>query len=493
MTRGDEPDLRRSDRESRAQRLGFALRGLAADLVSERRKVAELRRHVAELTSRLASLQATQGRAQAEPSQLLRACPPWARWNGERERRYTLGVEEELMLLDSERCVLAQSSDRVLARLSDELSLSVSPETHAAVIELRTGVHTNVDGVVGELAGLRGRLAHELGEMGLSAAAAGTYPLRTREQTIVSGAARYRLLDDSLRSLAHREPTMALHVHVGVPEPVDAIRLLNGLRRSVPVLLALSANSPFSQGRDGGFDSMRTVIFQAFPRTGPPPPFAGYADYVDALDAVIGPGAVPDPNFFWWDVRPQPKLGTVEVRVMDAQSTLADVPPLVALIQSLSRLELEGDPPQPAPNAEVLAENRFLAARDGMDARLIEPATGRLVPVRAMLDTMLAECRPHALALGCASELEQVRLLAASNGAHRQRTFTAANDGPAHLLPNLADLFLTPDWPASTDATSPPTRRTTRPKGAAHVPLARVLGISDPPQRSALYPGPLLD
>jgi glutamate---cysteine ligase / carboxylate-amine ligase len=486
----DDPNLRRSERESRAQRLGFALRGLAADLVSERRKVAELRRRVAELTSRLASLQAAQGRNQAEPAQLLRACPPWARWNGERERRYTLGVEEELMLLEPESGVLAQSSDRVLAALSDELSLRASPETHAAVIELRTGIHTNVDGVVGELAALRCRLAHELGEMGLSAAAAGTYPLRTREETMVSGAARYRMLGDSLRSLARREPTMALHVHVGVPEPEDAIRVLNGLRRSVPVLLALSANSPFSQGRDGGFDSMRTVIFQAFPRTGLPRSFAGYADYVDALDAVIGPGAVTAPSFFWWDVRPQPKLGTVEARVMDAQSTVADVTPLVALIQSLSRLELEGDS-QPAPNAEALAENRFLAARDGMDARLIEPATGRLVPVRAILDTMLAECRPHALALGCASELEQVRLLAASNGAHRQRTFTAANDGLDHLVPNLADLFLTPDWHPSTDATSPPTRRTTRPKGAGSCAAGSILGIPDPPQRSALHPGPL--
>ena len=122
--------------------------------------------------------------------------------------------------------------------------------------------------------------------MGLSVAAAGAHPMTVREETAVSGAARYRLLDDSLRSLARREPTMALHVHVGVPDAEDAIRLLNGLRRSVPLLIALSANSPFWQGRDGGFDSMRTVIFQAFPRTGPPRPFAGYADYVEALDAV---------------------------------------------------------------------------------------------------------------------------------------------------------------------------------------------------------------
>jgi carboxylate-amine ligase len=379
----------------------------------------------------------------------LQEAPPWARWNAELERRYTLGVEEELMLLEPGSGSLAQSSDDVLARLSDELSLHTSPETHAAVIELRTGINTNVDGVVGELIGLRRRLAYELRAMGLSVAAAGTHPLTLREETAVSGAERYRLLGDSLRSLARREPTMALHVHVGVPHPEDAIRLLNALRRSVPVLIALSANSPFWQGRDSGFDSVRTVIFQAFPRTGLPRRFAGYADYVKALDAVIGAGAVPDPSFFWWDVRPQPQLGTVEVRVMDAQSTVTDVSALVALVQSLSRLELEGDSPQPAVGDEALAENRFLAARDGMDARVIEPATGRLVPVRAMLDALLARCRPHAVALGCASELEQVRLLAASTGAHRQRAFTAANRGLDHLVANLADQFLTPEWHAA--------------------------------------------
>ncbi len=346
------------------------------------------------------------------------------------------------MLLDPVSGSLAQSSDSVLARLSDELSAHVSPETHAAVVELKTGVHADVDGSVAELAALRRRLAGELDAMGLSAAAAGTHPRTVREETEVSGAERYRLVGDSLRSLARREPTMALHVHVGVAEPDDAIRLLNGLRQSVPVLLALSANSPFWQGRDAGFDSVRTMIFQAFPRTGLPRQFASYADYVEAVDAVIAAGAVPDPSFFWWDVRPQPKFGTVEVRVMDAQSTIAEVTPLVALVQSLARLELEGDPPAPAPGAEVLAENRFLAARDGMDARLIDATTRRMVPVREVLDTLLARCRPHALALGCASMLERVEMLAASNGAGRQRSFTAAHGGLEQLVPSLAEQFL---------------------------------------------------
>jgi glutamate---cysteine ligase / carboxylate-amine ligase len=374
--------------------------------------------------------------------------PLWARWNDELDQRYTLGVEEEVMLLQPADWSLAQSGDDVLARLSSELSAHTFPETHAAVVELATGIHPDVDGVVAEMTSLRSRLSRELDAMGLTVAAAGTHPLTVREETEVSGATRYRHLDDSLRVLARREPTMALHVHVGVTAPEDAIRLLNGLRRNIPVLLALSANSPFWQGRDSGFASARTVIFQAFPRSGPPRFFADYADYVEAVDALIAPGAVRDPSFLWWDVRLQPVLGTVEMRVMDAQSRVREVTPLVALIQSLARLELEGEPSSVVPSPEVLAENRFLAARDGMDARLIDPETRCLIPVRETLEVLLADCRPHALALGCAGALDRVQQLAAATGADRQRKFVARNRRLDDLVASLADLFQAPDWPS---------------------------------------------
>ena len=368
--------------------------------------------------------------------------PLWARWNDELNQRYTLGVEEELMLLEPADWSLAQSSDHVLARLSDKLSPHTFPETHAAVVELATGIHPDVDGVVAELTSLRDQLAGELGAMGLGVAGAGTHALTVRDETELSGSVRYRALDESLRALARREPTMALHVHVGVPAPEDAIRLLNGLRRNIPVLLALSANSPFWQGRDSGFASARTVIFQAFPRTGPPAVFADYAHYVATVDALIAPGAIPNPSFLWWDVRLQPALGTVEVRVMDAQSRIRDVAPLVALIQSLARLELEGEPSSVMPSGEVLAENRFLAARDGMDARLIDPAARCLIPVRETLDSLLAECRPPAIALGCAGALDRVPRLAAANGADRQRKFVALNPRLDELVASLAHDFL---------------------------------------------------
>ena len=369
--------------------------------------------------------------------------PEWARWDGALKRQFTVGAEEEIMLLDSSDHALAQSSDAVLQWLSDELSKHSAPETHAAVIELMTGVHVDVAGAVGELASLREELARALHAMALRAMSAGTYPLASSGESRVSRSGRHRVVADSMRALARREPTLALHVHVGVPDPEDAIRVLNGLRRAVPVLLALSANSPFSQGRDTGFASTRTVIFQGFPRTGAARRYADYSDYVETVDALIGSGALPDPSFLWWDVRLQPVLGTVEARVMDAQSTVADSAALIALVQSLARLELEGERIDGDVGPEVLAENRFLAARDGLDALLIDPVERRLVPVRELVEDLLRRCRPHAAALGCSVELDRIHALAAANGADRQRAW-AREVGLVDLVSMLTERFASP-------------------------------------------------
>jgi carboxylate-amine ligase len=369
--------------------------------------------------------------------------PAWARWNDSWGHRYTVGVEEEVVVLNAADHSPAQASEWVRARLPASLAVRTSPETHAAVIELTTGTHATVAGAVAELQELRGALAHELDAMSLCAASTGTHPLAVAEQTRVVDTARYRTVASSMRMLAQREPTMALHVHVGVPDPEDAVRLLNRLRDAVPALLALSANSPFWAGIDSGFASARTVIFQAFPRTGIPRRFVDYADYVGVVDALVGSGAIPDPTFLWWDVRLQPALGTVEVRVMDAQITLAHTAALVALVHALARVALEGDDSDGlegddsdgAATPEVLAENRFLAARDGVEAELIDPETRRLVPVRALIGVLLDRCRAHANPVG-SIELERVRPLVWRNGADRQRA-CATECG----IPGLVDML----------------------------------------------------
>jgi carboxylate-amine ligase len=367
----------------------------------------------------------------------------WARWKDIKEP-CTVGVEEEVMLLEAADLSLAQRSDAVIGTVSRDLREHTSRETHAGVLELATGVHRYVAGAVKELSGLRRDLAVELRSVDAVPACAGMHPLASRQETKVSATERYRMIADSMRWLALREPTMALHVHVAVPDPEGAVRVLRRMRENVPLLVALSANSPFSGGHDTGFASARTPTFGGFPRTGPPRAFANYDEYVDAVGALIASGAVPEPTFLWWDVRPQPRLGTVEVRVMDAQSTVADIAPLVALVQSLARLELEHPARQPPATDEVLAENRFIAARDGLDARLIDSSSRKLISVRALLDKLVEECLPHAAALGCLVELEHAARLITANGAIRQRTWISAGRDLRSLLGRLSHQFTAP-------------------------------------------------
>ena len=364
----------------------------------------------------------------------------WKRVN----KPYTVGVEEEVMLLEGGDLSFAQRSDEVIEALPPELTEHVSQETHAGVLELRTGVHLDVTGAVAELARLRRQLCVELGSLGVRTACAGMHPLASARETRISAAARYRMIAEAMRCLAVREPTMALHVHVAVPDPDDATRVLCRMRETVPLLVALSANSPFSQGRDTGFASARTVTFDGFPRTGLPRAFACYREYLEAIDPLIASGLLPDPTYLWWDVRLQPALGTVEVRVMDAQSTVAEIRPLVALVQSLARLELTGHPEESRLSAEVLAENRFLAARDGLGAHLIDPTTRGPAPIRRLLRKLVEDCRPHAAALGCSAELQSVDRLIAVNGAIRQRAWVSGGQDLGEVLSRLARQFAAP-------------------------------------------------
>jgi glutamate---cysteine ligase / carboxylate-amine ligase len=336
----------------------------------------------------------------------------WSDWQP--SAPYTIGVEEEVMLLDPGDWSLAQRSDDVLPQLPPGLAEHVSAETHQGAIELSTDPHNTVAGAIQQLAGLRAWLAGELAGQGLAAATAGTHPFALWSETRVSPASRYQVILRTMADLARREPTFALHVHIGVADPERAIRLLNRMRAHLPLLLALSANSPFWQGRATGLASTRTPVFGTFPRTGIPRRFASYEDWVATVDTLLRCGAFPEPTFLWWDVRPQPTLGTVEVRVMDAQTEVAATAALCALVQAVARLELEeGHAADRLVAAEeLLAENRFLAARDGIEADLLDPAAELRRPARAQLRALLDAARPHADDLGCRAQLETVARLA---------------------------------------------------------------------------------
>ncbi len=354
------------------------------------------------------------------------------------------------MLLDPEDWSLAQCAPEVLASLPSEQADHTDGETHRSALELRSDPHPDAGSLGDQLMSLRRGLAKAVAARGMRAGAAGLHGCTTWTDTEVTESPRYDMVHDSMRVLARREPTFGLHLHVGVTHPEDAVRLSNRLRAHLPMLLALSANSPFWQGRETGMRSARTPLFQGFPRVGVPRAFAGYREWVEAVDVLLRCGAVPDPSFLWWDVRIQPRFGTVEVRVLDAQMEVADTLALVALFQSVSRLELlEGHTSERLlESPEALAENRFLAARDGMDAALLDPAGGRLVPAREALAELLEACAPHAEALGCAAELALVSELSWSSGADRQLSL-GREGGPPVAMAGLARAFLAapPSYP----------------------------------------------
>jgi glutamate---cysteine ligase / carboxylate-amine ligase len=373
----------------------------------------------------------------------MSALPAWAEWQS--SQPYTLGAEEEVMLLNPHDWSLAQQIDRVIPALPPALAPHVTRETHKSALELSTGVHRKASGIADELAGHRAVLDRELGPLGLRAASAGTHPFTVWHETVVSSGPRYELVYGSMRELARREPTFGLHVHVGVADPEEALRLFNRLRAHVPLLLALSVNSPFWQGRDSGLASTRTPLFQAFPRVGIPRAFESYAEWVETVDLLVRCDAFPEATFLWWDVRLQPRFGTVEVRIFDAQTTVAETASLAALMQSLARLEIEEGwvSEELVAMPEALTENRFIAARDGMDARLIDPTLERRVPARQIVAELLDACRAHARALGCSEELEGVAAMAERTGAERQLELARGEERLPGLVRALSAGFCT--------------------------------------------------
>ena len=374
------------------------------------------------------------------------ALPEWARWNADPARpAWTVGIEEEVMLLDPEDWSLAHRIDDLLPELSPELADHVAAETHACTLELATRVHKTVAEACAELLSVRSALAVQLRKLGLRPAVAGTHPSAPTKRTQVSGGARYQVLERGLRDLARREPTFALHVHVGVPLPELAIAAADRVRAHLPLILALSANSPFWRGRDSGMSSVRTPLFQAFPRTGIPRRFGSYPAYAAAVDLMLRADAFPEPTFLWWDVRLQPRFGTVEVRIADAQTTVGDVAAVAALIQVLVRLEateqLAADELLDAP--EVLSENRFLASRDGLGGSFIDPVACAQVPSKEVLSRAVAAGRAHAKDLNCVDELAAVTELARVSGATRQRVIAEERSLRA-MVAELSERFLEP-------------------------------------------------
>jgi carboxylate-amine ligase len=366
-------------------------------------------------------------------------------------RDFSLGVEEELFLVDPVTGEQISASTAVLDRLGP-VDGTVERELHACQVELITDVCRTAGQAAGTLGGLRAAVA----ATGAGILGSGSHPSAPEGSMVITDKERYERIRHLLGD-AVADPTGGLHVHVGMPDPETAIRAFNGLRSHLALLSALGANSPFRHGRDTGLASAREVTMRGWPRSGVPRALRDYDDFLEMSDVLTRAADVPDYTWFWWKLRPHPRLGTVEVRALDAQTALDDLVSLVALVHCLARHAATALP-APDPPHEVLDEGAFRAARFGIEARLPD-ADGRLRPLRQVLEDILVQLAPHARELGCEDELDGIRrVVEVGGGAGRQRA-THAIGGMGTLLRETVALTVAGATVTGAAVERPPLRR----------------------------------
>jgi glutamate---cysteine ligase / carboxylate-amine ligase len=341
---------------------------------------------------------------------------------------YTIGIEEELMILDADTLELVNAIESMLepATLGE-----IKPELMESVLEISTDPCRDMAEASEQLRTLRRQVADTASGKGLAIGSAGTHPFAMWEDQRIVARPRYRDLISAMRFVARQELIFGMHVHIGVDDPDKAIHVANGMRVHLPVLLGLSANSPFWRADTTGLASSRTPIFRAFPRVGIPPTYKDWADYEQRIEFMITAGVIEDYTYLWHDVRPHPNFGTVEVRVMDSQTHVEHSLGLAALVQALVRElsehfesggQLESYP------FEMLDENKWLAARHGLEGELVDLPSSDRVATRELARRLLDQMREHATDLGSVDELAAIEdMLDRGNGAGRQMVVYEAN------------------------------------------------------------------
>jgi glutamate---cysteine ligase / carboxylate-amine ligase len=335
---------------------------------------------------------------------------------------YSLGVEEELHIVDAATGELVSKIEDVMARLPKELAEFVSYELFQSVLEIKTPPCATAADAEKHLRELRGRVGSWAAACGASLASAGTHPFSRYRDQKVTEQDRYTRVVETLRWVAEREVIFGQHVHVAVPDKEKVIEAHNRLSEQAPLLLALSANSPFWQNFDTGFESCRVKIFETFPRAGLPPAFPDWESFEGYVDLMVRSGAMDDYTYCWWDVRPHPNIGTIELRILDSQTNLKYTTALTALTQCIVAHALEESEPRGPYNRDLAEENRWRASRHGMDAGFYDAATDTTVPAREIARELVERLTPHAQDLGCEAELEGVlEIVEGGTGSQRQR------------------------------------------------------------------------
>ena len=338
--------------------------------------------------------------------------------------RFTVGVEEEFQIVDPETGELKSHVTELLASSEASLGDQIKRELHQSIVEVGTKICNDVGELREEIFPIPRDLASSADRAGLAVAAAGTHPYSHWKDQVLSPGDRYESIVEELQQLARSLLIFGLHVHVAVPDRQTAIDLMNQARYFIPHLLALSTSSPFWMGRDTGLKSYRTTIFRRFPRTGVPEHFDSWGEYEDYIKLLVNLKCIEDARKIWWDIRPHPTYGTLEFRVCDVPTRPADAVMLGALCQAiivkLHKLYTRNMGYRIYARA-LIEENKWRAARWGLDGKLIDFGKQEEVPMRDLALELLEFVDDVVDELGSREAVEQVhQVLAEGTSADRQ-------------------------------------------------------------------------
>jgi carboxylate-amine ligase len=368
-------------------------------------------------------------------------------WNP--SRGATIGVEWELQLVDTSTRMLRQDARDVLAALPGLTEEGEHPkirhELMQSTVEVVTGICSTVSEVKDDLSATISQLERITGRRGTMLACAGTHPVSDWRDAKMAPIQRYAELVEQMQWLARRIQTFGVHVHVGIRDGSKAIPIVNALAAYLPHFLALTASSPYWNGQDTGLASSRAIVFGGLPTSGPPQPLTDWTEFEEYMDTLLRAGTIRSIKEVWWDIRPHPDFGTVEIRMFDGVPTLREIGMTAALSQSLVQLldtQLDRGYTLPMPPAWVVRDNKWRATRYGLDAIVITDDSGSTAPLRDELYELTRELQPVADRLGCGPELGVVTEVLDSGASYeRQRAIVASGGGLGDVVDALVTEF----------------------------------------------------
>ncbi len=386
--------------------------------------------------------------------------------------RSSLGVEVELEIIDLETRELRSGASEILAEMGKDHPGAEHPkakhELLESTIEIITGINSTAAEARADLEGTLAELAPQLERRGLGVMCSGTHPFSDWAKQDISPNPRYARLIEDMQWLARRLQIFGIHVHVGVRSPQKVIPIVNALTAYIPHFLALSASSPYWVGRDTGLASSRSKVFEGLPTAGLPMQLAGWGEFEEYMETLISAETIHSIREVWWDIRPHPNFGTVELRICDGLPRMSEIATVTAISQCLvERFNtlLDRGYTLPSPKGWILRDNKWRAARYGVDASIITDEKGHQQPIREAITELVEELKPVADKLGCSDELCHALTMMENGPSYlRQRSVVAEGGSLADVVDSLIEELRT-DKPTPMPSQPAPKAMPTRPHG----------------------------